>query len=52
MVCGAFYLTGRFLNCLEAVGYTGDILKSACNHFLCDTVSSIFKVGVGGISGS
>ena len=41
-----------FLSYLEAVGFTRGILKSACNHFLGGTVSSVFKVGVGGISGS
>ena len=47
-----FYLSGKFLSCLAALGPTVNILKSACNHFLCGTVSSVFKVGVGGICGS
>ena len=35
-----------------AVGSTGGILKSTCICFLSGTVSSVFKVGVSGTSGS
>ena len=46
-------LPGRFLSYLEAVGSTGDTLKkSACSCPLCGTVSSVFKIAVGGICGS
>ena len=43
---------GRFLSFLTAVGSTGGILKTAYRYFLGETVSKLFKVGVGGISGS
>ena len=47
-----FCLPGRFLSCLAALGSIRGILKSACNYFLGDAVSSAFKVGVDGTFGT
>ena len=47
-----YCLPGRFSSCPEFVGSTGGILKSAYNLFPGATVSGVFKVAVGGISGS
>ena len=43
---------GKFLSCLAASGSTVGILKCICKCFLGGAVSNVFKVGVGGTSGS
>ena len=48
----AFSWQHRFLSCLGDVGSTEDIVKSAYNDFIGNTVRIIFKGGVGGMSGS